>query len=475
MANLSNLEKLRPCGRLETYSTARHDLGFYNNVAVSATYTSSSRLSGSLETTIFAALKPVVDKHPTLSVLVLDEDQSHPNVYFAQLPEVDLRLCVQFRERSTPFPRDGEADGELNDALSEQHGQGFKDNLGTKPFWRLVVLTSSTDPNTFTALWIFHHALADGTSALLFHESFIAALETLPEDADARPVITSPNTPLPPPCEDLHPMPLSWSFFLTALAKNFIPGVFGQRVPKLWTGNTIMKAAVPIPRFNYHSLAISAATTKKLVQSCKREKTSVTATLQCLLAAAIFANISPTSYDKVKITGPISLRRFIDIPKDQMTNAVTEYEYTHQRPPLSSPDSAPNVLHNFSWDEARSLKTTIDAEVAKKGSDNEAALLKYVTNIHSLFTERLGKERDATAEVSNLGVWKGGAQGRWKVGRMTFSQCPNPVACPFGVSVVTGGDGNACLTFCWSSGAVEEGFVVRVVEGVERGVEELVE
>jgi hypothetical protein len=474
MASINNLEKLRPCGRLETYSTARHHLGFYNNVAVSATYTSLRPPSVSLETSVFAAIKPVIAKHPTLSAIVLNEHQSHPNVYFARLPKIDLRACIHFRRRSTPFPFDGQADGELNNVLSEQHGEGFKDGLGRKPFWRLIVLTSSTNPNTFTALWMFHHALADGTSALLFHESFLSALNALPEDADPNPIITSPTTSLPPPCEELHPMPLSWSYFLTALAKNIFPSIFDQRNQKLWTGNRIMQTATPIPHFNYRSLAISAEATKKLTQMCKHEKTSVTATLQCLLAAAILFSVSATQFEKVKITGPISMRRFLDIPSDQMTNAVTEYKYMHQRPPKLTPDSHTNVPQNFSWDEARSLKSTIEAEVAKEGRDNEVALLKYVSNIHTLFTERLGKERDATAELSNLGVWKGKAEGRWWLGRMTFSQCPNPVACPFGVSAVTGGDGNVCLTFCWSDGAVDEGFVERVVEEVERGVSELV-
>jgi hypothetical protein len=35
---VENLEKLRPCGRLEKYSTARHHLGYFNNVGLTAIY-----------------------------------------------------------------------------------------------------------------------------------------------------------------------------------------------------------------------------------------------------------------------------------------------------------------------------------------------------------------------------------------------------------------------------------------------------
>jgi hypothetical protein len=171
MANIKELEKLRPCGRLETYSTARHHLGYYNNVAVTVTYSSPSTSNTSLESLIFSALRQVIAKHPNLSVIALDEDKSHPQVYFARLPSIDLRKCVEFPVRKGPISSDGEIDGDLEQVIAEQHSRNFKDDLGTKPFWRLVVLTSPNDKSTFTATWVFHHALSDGASALLFHET----------------------------------------------------------------------------------------------------------------------------------------------------------------------------------------------------------------------------------------------------------------------------------------------------------------
>jgi hypothetical protein len=136
------------------------------------TDTASTSRPQSLKGSIYAALKQVITKYQILSAIVLNEDKSHLDVYFARLPSIDLRRCVEFSRRKSPEPRDGELDAELEQLLTEQHDRNFKDNVGS-PFWRFAVLTSSSNDSTFTAAWIFHHALADGSSALLFHETFI--------------------------------------------------------------------------------------------------------------------------------------------------------------------------------------------------------------------------------------------------------------------------------------------------------------
>jgi hypothetical protein len=114
------------------------------------------------------------------------------------------------------------------------------------------------------------------------------------------------------------------------------------------------------------------------------------------------------------------------------------------------------------------------AEVAKGGLDNPIALLRYVSDMPSYLREKRGRDRDLTAEMSSLGLWQGKRDGKWAVGRMVFSQCANLVSGAFGVNLITGGDGCAVLNFCWVEGAVEAGFMHKVIAGVKEGVEELV-
>jgi hypothetical protein len=477
MTDLSNLKKLRACGRLETYSTARHHLGFYKNVGFTAEYVASEVPQSSLKVRIYTALRSVVIQHPVLTAITLNEDQSYPNVYFAQLPEIDLRTCVEIFERKTPFPSDGEADEELDQYLVQQHSRDFKNDLGSKPFWRLLVLTSPHNASKFTATWMWHHALADGASGFLFHESFVAGLNTSEAGGIADPIVQSPCAALAPPLEKLHPMTISWPYFIKAILGALLPSVFAKRPPNLWTGNPIQPNTTPIPQPRYCTLVLSKANTNKLVQVSRSEKTSVTATLQCLLAASLFAYLPAEDYERLKIEGPISIKRFLDVEEKQMTMAIAEYAYLHERVALQEvKDTAkPSVLQQFSWDAARAVKSTMATEVAKSGVDNPVALLKYVSSMPQFLLDKLGKPRESAAEVSSAGVWKlGQSSGSWNVGRMVFSQSPNIVANALKVSVVTGGDGNAVLNFCWAEDAVEEQLMRNVIQGVKYGIEELI-
>lgn len=477
MTTLADLEKIRPCGRLETYSTARHHLGVYKNVGFTATYYTSEVGPLSLEPIVFAALRHVINEHPVLSAIALNEDKSFPNVYFARLPEIDLRTCVQIRERIQQIPKDGERDEDLDALLPEQHSRGFQEDAGLKPFWRIVVLKSPSQQNTFTLSWFFHHALADGVSAFLFHEAFLAGLEAHTSDRDASPIVIPPQSSLVPPLEDLHPMIISWPFFLAAILAALLPSIFGQRPTKLWTGAPVPTTINVIPQPQYHTVVLSTEITKRLMHMARNEKTSITAVLQCLVAATLFASLPSEKYEKLKIDGPISIRRFLDLDhaQNRMTNAITQYSFEHVRTYPQSESNSNSALHQFSWDEARAVKASIVSEVAKMGNNNPIALLRYVSDMPKYFMEKLGQPRNPSVEISNVGRWRGGVDGnaKWRVGRMVFSQSPNVTSCAFAVNVITGGDGNLVLNFSWCEGAVEEGFLNKVIGNIARALREL--
>lgn len=447
-------------------------------MGLTATY-ASTLSSESLEASIYVALRKVIAKYPNLSAIPLDEDKSHPDVYFARLSEIDLRSCVEFRERTRALPHDGEVDEELDLLLAEQHARNFKDDIGTKPFWRLAVLTSSSDKSTFTATWTFHHALSDGGSAFLFHDTFLAGLNSSDGELEADPIVKSPTPSFPSPFEDLHPMTISWPYFLNTLAKIVLPSIFNKRPNKLWTGNPVTLKIPSSPGFNFRTLVFSANTTKRLAQISRREGVSVTCTLECLLAASLFTHLPADQFDKIKFSNPMAMRRFLkDVPDNQMTNALTQFEFTHNRPSSLASEDKPNstVLQNFSWSDARSVKSTLTSELTKAGADNPIALLKYVSNMHDFFNSMLGKPRLASMELSNIGMYKDKDEaGKWKIGRVTFSQCPNPTGAAICVNVVTGGDGNASVNFCWFEGAVERELVEKVVEGLRDGVGALID
>lgn len=469
------LQKLRLCGRLETYSTARHHLGFFNNVALTATYRTSSTSTKSLNNVVFAALHHVIAEHPNLSAMPMNEDKSYPDVHFALLPEIDLRKCVEFYTRETLIPQGDGADDELDELLREQHSRNFKGNAESRPYWRLAICLSPKNPGIFSASWIFHHALSDGASSMLFHQSFLDGLNAAMALDEPSPIVKAPSNALLLSLEELHPMTTSWPFFLRAIAGSLLPSYFAPRPPNLWTGSPLSDTAETRLSARITTTCLSPEITEAFATKCRAENTSVTAALSTLLAAAISSTIAPGK--DLKIGMPISLRPFLSIPSSQttqMVNAISNH--------VSSFTAAP-----FSWSTARKVKTELQSEVAKKGADNPIALLKYVSDIQDFFSGMSGQQRQCSGEVSNLGVWRGHSSsksaaaedvdesdGKWSCGRMTFSQSTNQAGAPICLSAVTGADGCLVLSFSWAdeNAVVEEG-LGRVPHAVREGLEKL--
>ncbi|KAJ4294093.1 Alcohol acetyltransferase [Kalmusia sp. IMI 367209] len=350
-----------------------------------------------------------------LSAIPLNEDKQHPQVYFARVPSIDLRTCVDFIARKHS-PEDGERDKELEQVLQHQHSRDFKDALGSKPFWRIVVLHDPTNQSTFTVTWVYHHALGDGTCGLVFHRTLLSALQAASDShsqGTVDPIVASPSTPHPP--------------------------------SKTYT----------LP----HILAF-------LHQGHPRLRT-----LQAAIATAILSSIDAEKYDSVAGSGPVSLRSMLKWDggslSDEFVLALAEYKYTHVRASTS-----PSAF----WDEARAVRAAIQTELAKKGSDNVVSLLRYMSNMHKFFTDKVGKDRSISFETSNLGVLKveSGKEAGWRIGRCVFSQSPNVTSSPVVCTVITGGDGCCVLAFSWLEGVLGGELVGRIVESVGRQIEALV-
>ncbi|KAF2792800.1 hypothetical protein K505DRAFT_362559 [Melanomma pulvis-pyrius CBS 109.77] len=485
MTDPTSLEKLRRCGRLETYSTIRHHLNFYTNVGTAATYFPPTSSSLPLRTLIFAALRQVITTHSILSAIPLNEDSNYPDPYFARLPSIDLRTCVEFVERKTAHPGDGDADVELETLLSEQHGRNFKEGLGTRPFWRLVILTApGAKGGEFTAAWFVHHALADGTSGLVFHRALLAALQSASapsssDEADA--IVASPSTPLLPPIESLHPLPISLFFLGQQLWGEWFPAP----VAKLWTGGPITAPRPPSSNARTHikTLVLSKSQTAQLVALSRANRTTVTAALQTVIASAVLANLDANKFDKVQGDGALSLRPNLTLEGrdvgEEIGVWVSRWVHPFSRQPASpASTSYGGALASFSWESARAVRESITREVAGNGKNSVVGLLRWVSDLQQFFTKRIGMARSESFEISSLGVLK--IKGNemegdevWKIGRTIFSQCGSVAGAGFSVSVVTGGDGNLNMAFSWLESAVEEELMGKVVRSVKEGVDEI--
>ncbi|KAF1927277.1 uncharacterized protein M421DRAFT_65484, partial [Didymella exigua CBS 183.55] len=272
------LEKLWSCGRLETYSTARHHLGYYDSVGLTATHIPPSVWDVLIDNLVFAAIIHVVAEHHNLSTVPVDEDKSYPDVCFVHLPVINMENWVEFRTCRFSIPRGDQIDIYLNELLQSQHSCDFKCDV-RRSYCRLVVTVFLVDHGASRTSWILHHEPSDGVSAILFHEAFLESLEIFlraPLKKVGRHVST-PSTPLGPPLENLHNTTDSWPFFLSAVAGSLLPG---HLKPRSWTGSPIAQKHISSKT---RIVTLSVKTTKAFAALCREKGTSATVALSTLL------------------------------------------------------------------------------------------------------------------------------------------------------------------------------------------------
>lgn len=128
----SAARSVRKLGTLERFRMILHDLGYHNNVAISARYTSAHPSPCSVRELVLTALRQAMQQHPALSVAVAERDEEP---YFTPVPEVDLgKLCTFIH-----VPDKGEdRRRRVEVVLAEQHNIGCARDGSA--LWRVVVL-----------------------------------------------------------------------------------------------------------------------------------------------------------------------------------------------------------------------------------------------------------------------------------------------------------------------------------------------
>ncbi|KAF2762939.1 hypothetical protein EJ05DRAFT_495789 [Pseudovirgaria hyperparasitica] len=452
---MASSEIVRSVGLLEKYSTARHDLGFYTNVIVGAEYVLPQSYQLPLQHHIYRACATIIAEHANLSVEILNGRTATP--VFARLTQVALEECVIFESTTTTVNYHGMTDQQLREILEKQHNQDFPDH---GPLWRLLIASDTAVPRNFTAFFVFHHAIGDGTSGLAFHRELLAALldsKHHSKGSVVQTVLTSPKKPLLSAVEDFLPLSISWIYLLGVI----LEGLLWKKFEKgFWYGGVIQKPLETTVR----TTGLSKSSSEAFRSLCKENGTTVTAALQTLVAEVIL-EIMPANYTNIRSNGAMSLRSFIpDVTQRSFGVWVTAWNEVYQKSELST--------EGMSWKRARASRKAIEDAVAARGNNSAVGLLRYVPDYQKYLLNKLGSQRDATFEVSNLGAYKDDARSHDHhlggedphIERITFSQSGNVAGPALAVGAVTGGDGCLSLAFSWQKGVLAEDFVVDVME-----------
>ena len=449
----------------------RNALGFYHNVGMTAAFTIPLPSASPLLPIIYASLAAVMYSHPILSSIPVDELS---NAAFAPMPSISLPEVVHHRFRSFPSNLDATfIDNELDTELQVQHNTGFPASL---PRWRLLVLQDplpAKDGISFTASFIFHHALGDGLSGLAFLRPFAYALRSQPDVLQSTTISTSMISLLPP-LESIHcdpPVPPA----ALSPPPNCV-SVSSSPQGGLWAGSN---PSITLPLTSrFRSFTLTPYNTRVFRSRCRSESTTVTAVLQTILAFSIF-NAIPSEYDRLQGSCSLSLRPFLrtSIPENGMGTFVAGCAKTYLRENITLENSggqkAGTAMARL-WNEARRTRDAIQAGLKRESEKLNNKLPGQPQDTAAHLQGLVGQQRVASFDVNNLGVFNLPRHStEVHVGRVVFSASASVVGAALKMNIVTGLEEDMTIGFVWQKEVVLDEVVEKIIGGVQAMVEEL--
>ncbi|KAJ5758964.1 hypothetical protein N7520_006120 [Penicillium odoratum] len=489
--------QMRPLGKDELFFTLRNSLGYYQNVALSISLTLRGVAEEALLPLIYTALSQVAGNHPVLFAVPVSEpcSESDPNPsakarpegFFQQLPFIKLSDVVSVLERndsSLPCECKTSAetafDVEYDHVLQLMHNTPFKER---QVQWRLLIfrdagLPAVSDADTrFKLAFVYHHALADGLSGVVFMKGLVAALagmlskEKQLGDVD---VVFAKEEALLPPLQ-------SWK--CAATVEDASPqeqqGPANLHSKKMWLGTQPLNATPVTSRFT--SFTISYQTTKALLMTVSEHKTSLTPFLQTLLTASIFHAVA-SDFDQVRGLCSISLRPFLEaFPEDAMGcfigGSSTEYlrdQFYDSANGETSRDVNLTKGIDF-WNEVDRTKENIVTAVnkaIKALSISEAGVGEQITMLPWV-KSLINAPRIASFDINNLGKFdadglagclENSKESRICLGRVVFSSSQSAIGSALKLNVITGPRGEMTVGFAWQNEVHNEQIVQSIID-----------
>ena len=407
-------------GAFEHFRATLHELSYHNNVCLLATYTNVNLTRHRL----IHALEQTIRQHPALSVQVTSAELARP--YFVQLQSIDLDKVIEFVD----LPGIGdERATRVDEILSAQHSLGFYNK--EEPLWRVLVLNYKDLDGKISVFktdiaFIWHHVIGDGKSGLAVHNTILQALkspychltcfspvqgsESAQSDEKECPtkiIITRLHNELFPSLEQIFTMPASRSTFFNKLLGTWLGLYLRGRSPKQLEARKWSAAPysdeIPINTLVRH-IIIPKSSTKSLVALCNLNGTTITAFLLAIIAWVISVYYHRMS---LRCATAISLRRFMEpklgIGEQEMGLWVSAFYFNLEADELQGIDGKEESV----WGLARRNSERIKQEIGKRDTDLGIGSLRYIPDFRQDLKAKIGKEREVSFGLTNLGVFNG--------------------------------------------------------------------
>jgi hypothetical protein len=482
-----------PTGPNERRVITRQDLGHQRKLIVGAVYTSDSH--GDVlalkhgKRPFLQALRFCVDTHPLLSTVILNADTEAPEFATPKVMDLDKHLEIVVAE-------DLPEEQYMERLLARISDEGFG-ALHTTPPWKVVLTVlprcEASEASRLLVLFTNYHSHGDGRSGLAFQDSFHKGLsEYLITQASENQsgllaledtICKPPTSSLLPPIEDRGRMTLSWSYLLLPLLGTYLPksiaSFLGLRDSWLSSDLDIWRGEKTTFDPANHSaglllFSLDNSIKEKLLQRCRANKTTFTGLLQNLIARALTAPDGGAIAASAFLAGvAVDMRHLFPgiYSAASMMNCVTGHsELIH-----SSHVQEPN--HDDNWTTNPSSQTWHAAATTSASLKNAAGtlhnqpigLLQYLKAFRPWTNSLVGKDRDMSFEVSNLGAFKPKPESLLSIEKLVFSQPAKASGSLLDFNAVSVAGGPMVVNVTWQRGVLsigdgreEDGFVRKV-------------
>ncbi|KAM5354254.1 hypothetical protein ACJ41O_000904 [Fusarium nematophilum] len=456
-------------GPNEMRTIAREDAGYYHAVVIGAVYEFGDGFDVRSPRSYFHPLRRCVEKHPFFSVTVGDRDKD--KAFYQRVSSINLEDHISIVDDPTVGQ---DPLGAIVKSLVPELDVPLP--AGVAP-WRIAVLP--LQPSQAFIAFSFSHMIGDGPTGLAFHRTFLAACRETPS-VEVSPVITPPENPLPAPFDTPERLPISWSFllapFISLFIPNFIVKLLGLRVGAAsvdegtYTGAPIFFDAEKY-RNKVKIQEIEAPLLENALKVSRQHDAKLTGTIQKLIARALSQAIPDPKVTNFVSQTAVNMRKSIGLPEDLTGIFVSGCYITHPRV-----DKFTGPLSPEEWASASS-STQVFAETASTLQDQAIGLLRYLPSIQKWTLSKIGKQRDSSFEMSNVGSFDAGAddEGQARITKMVFAQPGHVVGSPIAFNFVGVKGGNLVYTVTWQPGALGLGVGEEEEERVMEGICETVQ
>ncbi|KAK4239439.1 alcohol acetyltransferase-domain-containing protein [Achaetomium macrosporum] len=431
------------------------------------------------------AVANVVLAIPSLSVGIVGEHTSKP--HFVRRPSIDLEDHIKFLEKPDTDP--AARDLSLLKMLEDQHDQCWPDTE-RRPPWKLtvVVWAAMSEPGSFVfdAVFAVHHSIADGRSASLFHVNLLKELNRpspQPSQLSGSILETAGVRRLGPPQEELVKFTLSWKFLLQTLWRELGPTWFRKdQNGAPWTGKSITREPC---RTKLRLVTVPAVGIPRVLAACRANQTTLTPLLHALVLASLAKRVPREQAQAFRSSTPIDLRPFMEAgpQTDDGRNSfgvfVTAQFHNFDGPTLTAMREEPS--EEEIWRIAADLRRSMKQHVDSVPNDDIMGLLGWVSDWQQFWMNKVGKPRQDTWEVSNIGSMPGGHEQSeqatlgWTIQRSIMSQGATVAGAAVNISAFGSSNGSASTVSLVQSRAKsnhlrprDQGVVVRLLEDIPK-------